>query len=117
VVRGRSYDTRWRGPTLRRYSCLLLGVLAAGCEVVQGTELEAIKKLRTGQYELVKTDELAQLRQDASLGKSVGRYHQYNSGGRTWRLDTATGKTCLLLASEADWKKPDVAAQNCLLEQ
>jgi uncharacterized coiled-coil protein SlyX len=45
------------------------------------------------------------------------RYEVVKEGLRTWRLDTATGKTCLLLATDADWNKPDVAAQNCQLVQ
>lgn len=95
---------------------VLLPLLALGCEVIHGTEREALKKLRTGQYELIKSDELAQLRQDASVANSVGRYHQFSGGGRTWRLDTVTGQNCLLLANEEDWKKPDTAAQNCFAQ-
>jgi hypothetical protein len=32
----------------------------------------------------------------------------------TWRLDTTTGEDCILLTSEADWKKPETAAQGCV---
>jgi hypothetical protein len=48
--------------------------------------------------------------------KTVGRYQQYANGGRTWRLDTATGQTCLLLAPDADWKKPEVSAAIAIVE-
>jgi len=93
---------------------LLLGL--SGCdgqELIHGPELDAVKKLRTGEYQLMKSDELAQLRRDAELGRSVGRFHQYTHGYRTWRLDTATGQNCLLLATDADWKKPETSAQVC----
>jgi hypothetical protein len=45
------------------------------------------------------------------------RYEVVKEGFRTWRLDTATGKTCLLLTTEADWNKSETAAQNCNLVQ
>lgn len=64
-------------------------------------------------YELISKTELARLRRDADLGKSVGRYQQYHQGWRTWRLDTATGSTCLLLTTDGEWKKPEIAAQGC----
>jgi len=41
------------------------------------------------------------------------RYKIVKEGARTWRLDSATGKVCLLLASDADWKNPDTARQSC----
>lgn len=44
----------------------------------------------------------------------LGRYQLQRDTGRTWRLDTVTGDICLMLASEADWKKPDIQAQGCL---
>lgn len=53
------------------------------------------------------------LRRDAEIGRGVGRYHIHKDWVRTWRLDTATGQVCLLLASEEDWKKPEVAQQAC----
>jgi hypothetical protein len=43
----------------------------------------------------------------------VNRYQMRSEGYRTWRFDTATGKICLLLTPDSDWKKPDVAAQSC----
>jgi hypothetical protein len=76
-------------------------------------EADALQKIRSGQYELIKTDELTQLRRDAEIGKSVGRFQMRQIGFRTWRLDTATGFSCLLLTSEADWKKPETAMQGC----
>jgi hypothetical protein len=78
-----------------------------------GAEVEALRKLRTGQYGLIKSDELAQLRRDAEIGRSVGRFQIHRVGFRTWRLDTATGFSCLLPTTDADWKNPDTAAQGC----
>jgi uncharacterized protein YceK len=36
--------------------------------------------------------------QPASTFPQIGRFVAVQSGGRTWRLDTATGELCLLLA-------------------
>ena len=74
--------------------------------VVSLAEKEALQKIRGGNYELVLRDDLAKLR-------NIGRYQQFTQGGKTWRLDSATGQTCLLLASEAEWKKADVSASAC----
>ena len=41
------------------------------------------------------------------------KYQVYREGLRTWRLDTVTGETCLLLASEGDWKNPKTASMGC----
>lgn len=80
---------------------------------VSDPEYESVKKLRSGQYTLIGNQELADLRHEADLGKSVGRYQMHREGLRTWRLDTATGEICLLLAPEQDWKKAETAAQGC----
>jgi len=62
---------------------------------------------------IISKQEFAQLKKEAEMGRSVGRFQVYTNGWRTWRLDTATGQNCLLLASEADWKKPKMQAQCC----
>jgi hypothetical protein len=76
-------------------------------------EVDAVKKIRSGEYELIAKTELAQLKKDADLGRSTGRYQIHREGFRTWRLDTATGSICLLLTSDDDWKKPETSAQGC----
>lgn len=80
---------------------------------VTDSEYDSVKKLRSGEYTLVSNQDLNELKNEAALGKGVGRYQIHREGFRTWRLDTATGQICLLLTSGADWKKPDIAAQAC----
>lgn len=98
---------------------LILGVQGCGpngelaLNNVSDSEYESVQKLRGGQYTLVANQELAELKKEAELGKSVGRYQINKEGFRTWRLDTATGQICLLLTSDDDWKKPGIAAQAC----
>lgn len=87
-----------------------------GCEsmnVANSQEYQIVQKVKSGDYELVKKDELAQLRKEAEIGKSVGRYQVHSYGLEAWRLDTATGRNCLLLAPQDYWKKPELAAQGC----
>ena len=94
-----------------------LAILQSGCSSMDvassEAEVAALNKIRSGQHELIKSDELAQLRKDAEVGRSVGRYQMHQIGFRTWRLATATGNSCLLLTLDSDWKKPDVAVQAC----
>lgn len=97
-------------PILTALGCFLL---MSGCEVVDDSDYAIVQKLKTGQYTIIKNDELSVLRQQAELGKGVGRYQIHREGFRTWRLDTATGQICLLLTAEADWKKPEVESQGC----
>jgi hypothetical protein len=86
----------------------------AGLEVATSqADIEALQKIRSGQYELIKSGDLAQLKKDAEIGRSVGRFHLEVIGFRTWRLDTATGTSCLLLTSEAEWKKPEIQTEAC----
>jgi len=96
--------------TLVVVTCLV-GLSSCGSELVDSTELARLKadelevqKLRT---------ENAQLTAELATAKSVGRYQIHQNGFRTWRLDTTTGQDCILLTSEADWKKPETAAEGC----
>jgi hypothetical protein len=95
--------------------CLvLLGfVICASCDFVDDDDEALLQKAKSPDYELVKKDELTELRRQADLGKAVGRYQIYRAGLRTFRLDTSTGSTCILLTTDEDWKKPDVQAQAC----
>lgn len=41
------------------------------------------------------------------------RYSTFQSGWRAWRMDSVDGKTCILLTSDADWKKAETKKQSC----
>jgi hypothetical protein len=110
----------------RYISCRLLpGLLVAvgaisGCGPLQwmdGPESDMLRRFRTGAFELVLSAELVELRKDAATGRSTGRYQLYSRGTRTWRLDTATGESCLVLTTETDWKRPDTKASSCNASQ
>jgi hypothetical protein len=41
------------------------------------------------------------------------KYQMFQSGFRTWRLDTATGDSCIALTTEGDWKLKKTKEQSC----
>jgi hypothetical protein len=42
-----------------------------------------------------------------------GRYQLYRQGNITWRLDTDTGRACVIFATDPEWKKPRVYRAGC----
>lgn len=100
---------------------LIIAVIAVlawttGCDnvaVIDKSEQRLISKSELKDYVLVNRQDLEQLKTEAALGKSIGRYHVYTEGFRTFRLDTATGSNCILLATKTDWKNEDTHEQSC----
>jgi hypothetical protein len=90
----------------------LLSCGLSGCgdfDVVDKSKVEVADRSK---QVVISKEEYEQLKTDAALTKQVGRYQLHKEGFRTWRLDTATGRSCLLLTTEADWKKPETMTQN-----
>jgi cytoskeletal protein RodZ len=42
-----------------------------------------------------------------------GKYQVYRQGNITWRVNTETGQTCVLFATDEEWKKPRVYRAGC----
>lgn len=42
-----------------------------------------------------------------------GRYQLYRQGNITWRLDTETGRSCVIFATDDEWRKPRVYRAGC----
>jgi cytoskeletal protein RodZ len=42
-----------------------------------------------------------------------GKYQVYRQGNITYRIDTETGQECILLATNEEWKKPQVYGRGC----
>jgi hypothetical protein len=42
-----------------------------------------------------------------------GRYQLYRQGNLTYRLDTDTGQSCIIYATDDEWKKPRVLRNAC----
>ncbi len=47
------------------------------------------------------------------LFTGAGRYQLYRQGNLTWRLNTETGKTCIIFATDEEWRKPRVYRAGC----
>ena len=43
----------------------------------------------------------------------TGKYQLYRQGNLTWRLNTDTGQSCVLFATDEEWKKPRVYRAGC----
>jgi hypothetical protein len=105
---------------LKTVSVLIVVVIifvVQGCdsnaELLTNSEQESLNKIRSGKFTLISNEELSALKQEAETAKNVGRYQIHREGFRTWRLDTTTGYTCLLLTSVQDWKKPETQLSSC----
>ena len=42
-----------------------------------------------------------------------GKYQLYRQGNITWRLDTDTGRACVIFATDEEWRKPKVYRTGC----
>ena len=42
-----------------------------------------------------------------------GHFQLYRQGNLTWRLNTDTGESCIVFATEEEWRKPQVYRAGC----
>ncbi len=42
-----------------------------------------------------------------------GPFQLYRQGELTWRLNTETGATCVIFATEAQWRRPEIYRSGC----
>ena len=93
-------------------------VALAACLFVIGCDADSLGYIEKAKYDALRKElekaeaDLKAAQQEVSACQAH-KYEIYRSGFRTWRLDTVTGATCILLTSDADWKKPETAAQGC----
>lgn len=95
---------------------LLAAFALSGCgdfDVVDKSKYDVVDKSK---YVTISKSEYEQLRAAALETKQVGRYQLHRDGFRTWRLDTATGKSCLLLTVDQDWKGAAKDQTSCFTE-
>ena len=50
---------------------------------------------------------------NGTLFAGTGRYQIYRQGNLTWRVDTNTGDSCVLFATNKEWRKPQVYRNGC----
>lgn len=96
----------------------VLSALLGGCDsYVDKSKYEAIhQELLAANTELAKSQEALRRANEEIAKTKPGRYQNFSQGYRQWRLDTATGSSCIILASSADWKDPNVKRQGCECE-
>jgi hypothetical protein len=97
---------------------LIVALVCVGCgdrqpAMLSPAEKDSLAKLSTGSHELIAKEDLAGLRNALAVLRNTGRFQMIPLGVRTWRLDTVTGQSCLLLTSDQDWKDETVKAQSC----
>lgn len=66
---------------------------------------------------VVAKEEYERLKTAEALSKQIGRYQLHRVGVRTWRLDTVTGRNCLLLTSQSDWDSPEGKLQGSCAQE
>lgn len=44
---------------------------------------------------------------------ATGHFQVYRQGNLTWRINTETGRACVLFATQQEWKKPQVYRNGC----
>ncbi len=59
------------------------------------------------------TDSIAPDPPNGMLFGGSGHFQLYRQGDLTWRLDTETGETCILFATDEQWRKSRVFLAGC----
>jgi hypothetical protein len=97
-------------------TCLFLG----GCEEMGYVEKSKYdvsqEQSKQAQVDLHKAQDDLKKAQQQIADYQAHKYQIYTNGGRTWRLDSVTGKTCVLLTTDEDWKNPKITESGCQCE-
>lgn len=59
------------------------------------------------------TDSIPRNPSNGMIFAGTGKYQIYRQGDITWRLNTDTGKACILFATNDEWRKPRVFQHGC----
>jgi len=62
---------------------------------------------------LPKTDTLAPNPSNGQAFGGTGKFQVYRQGNITWRVNTESGESCILLATQEEWRKPIVYNHGC----
>jgi hypothetical protein len=90
-------------------------ILAAISLTTACTELGYVQKkdYDTVQTKLTETENKLKEADKKLAETQAHHYTHFQLGSRTWRMDSVTGSTCILLATDADWKKPGMQTRSC----
>lgn len=93
-------------------------VVTVFCVCLVGCDAKSLGYVEQGQYDALQK-QLDKTEVDLKAAKQqvaecqAHKYQIFKEGWRTWRLDTVTGATCILLTTTEDWKKLDTVANGC----
>jgi hypothetical protein len=59
------------------------------------------------------TDTISSNPPNGMVFSGTGKYQIYQQGNLTWRINTETGQSCVILATDEEWKKPKVYRAGC----
>jgi hypothetical protein len=59
------------------------------------------------------TDTISPNPPNGMMFSGTGKYQLYRQGNLTWRMNTETGETCILFATDEEWQKPKVYRAGC----
>ena len=59
------------------------------------------------------TDSISPNPTNGEVFAGAGKFQLYRQGNITWRLNTDTGQSCILFATDEEWKKPKVLRAGC----
>ena len=59
------------------------------------------------------TDTIAANPPNGTVFAGTGKFQVYRQGDLTWRVNTADGSTCILFATEEQWRRPIVYRNGC----
>jgi hypothetical protein len=67
----------------------------------------------TTQGEVASGDTISANPPNGTVFAGRGKYQLYRQGDLTWRLNTETGQTCIIFATDDEWRKPRVYRAGC----
>jgi hypothetical protein len=67
----------------------------------------------TTQHGMPTTDSIPANPPNGMVFAGTGRYQLYRQGSLTWRLDTETGHTCIIFATDEEWRKERIYSHGC----
>ncbi len=67
----------------------------------------------TTTYSVPATDSIPANPPNGMVFSGTGRYQLYRQGSITWRLDTDTGHTCIIFATDEEWRLARVYSHGC----
>jgi hypothetical protein len=81
--------------------------------VTTQTTAPAAPATTTSTYTLPATDTIPANPTNGMVFAGTGRYQLYRQGSITWRLDTDNGHTCIIFATDEEWRKARVYSHGC----